>query len=56
MPENKENQTGTVGVLTAGAVAVAAVVFALTGGQLGGAKKINSDADLPPIASPAPPK
>jgi hypothetical protein len=26
----------------------------VTGGELGGTKKVESDADLPPVASPAP--
>jgi len=35
-------------------VVAAAVVFMLTGGQLGGVKGVNSDADLPAVASPPP--
>ncbi len=47
------NSTGTVGLLLGGVLAVAAAVFILSGGQLGGVNKVNSDADLPPIASGA---
>jgi hypothetical protein len=46
---------GSMGVLLGGVLVVAAVVFMLTGGQLGGVKEIRSDADLPPVASPAAP-
>ena len=35
-----------------GIVALAAMVFIVTGGELGGEKKVKSDADLPPVASP----
>ena len=47
MTDNK----GALGLLLGGIFAVAAAVFILTGGELGGEKKIHSDADLPPIAS-----
>jgi hypothetical protein len=46
--------TGFLGALLGGIVAVAAIVFLLTGGDLGGTKKVESDADLPPVASPSP--
>jgi hypothetical protein len=44
--------TGTIGLMLGGLFALAAMVFILTGGQLGGVKGVNSDADLPPVASP----
>ena len=44
--------TGTLGLMLGGLCALAAMVFIITGGQLGGVKEIKSDADLPPIASP----
>jgi len=43
---------GTIGLLLGGAFALAAGFFLLTGGELGGEKKINGDQDLPPVASP----
>ena len=42
---------GYFGVLLGGLVAVAAVAFLLSGGEWGGKKKINSDEDLPPVAT-----
>ena len=44
--------TGTLGLMLGGLCALAAMVFIITGGQLGGVKEVKSDADLPPIASP----
>jgi hypothetical protein len=44
-----------MGLLLGGVLVVAALVFMLTGGQLGGVKEIRGDADLPPVASPAAP-
>ena len=43
---------GTIGLMLGGLVALAAVVFIVSGGQFGGVKEVKSDADLPPIASP----
>ena len=56
-PEERrpEPSRGNMGLLLGGVLAAAAVVFILTGGQLGGVKEIKSDADLPPVASPAAP-
>jgi hypothetical protein len=51
----EEPSRGNVGLLLGGVLAIAAMVFILTGGQLGGVKEIKSDADLPPVASPAAP-
>ena len=47
----EEPSRGNMGLLLGGVLVVAAVVFMLTGGQLGGVKEIKSDADLPPIAT-----
>jgi hypothetical protein len=44
---------GTFGLLLGGVLALAAAVFIMTGGQLGGVKDVNGDSDLPPIASGA---
>ena len=33
-------------------VAVAAAIFILTGGDLGGTRDVKSDSDLPPVTSP----
>lgn len=52
---NEEPSRGNMGLLLGGVLVAAAVVFMLTGGQLGGVKEIRSDADLPPVASPAAP-
>jgi hypothetical protein len=49
---NNKPSPGTIGLMLGGLVAVAAMFFILTGGQLGGVKEVNSDADLPPVASP----
>jgi hypothetical protein len=43
---------GSIGLMLGGIAAIAALVFILTGGQLGGVKEVNGDADLPAIASP----
>jgi len=55
MTDNNEGPTGgTVGLLLGGICALAAAFFLLTGGELGGKKTVHGDADMPPIASPAP--
>ncbi len=46
---------GNIGLILGGVLAMAAMMFILTGGQLGGVKEIKGDADLPPVASPAAP-
>jgi hypothetical protein len=43
------------GLLLGGVVLLALVVFLVTGGELGGTKKVASDADLPQVTSPKPP-
>jgi len=42
---------GAIGLIIGGVFAVAAAFFILAGGELGGEKKVKSDADLPPVAS-----
>lgn len=46
-----EPKNGAIGLMLGGVLAVAAMVFILTGGQLGGVKEVNGDADMPPLAS-----
>jgi hypothetical protein len=55
MAENR-GSTGYLGVVLGGVVAVAAIVFLLSGGDLGGVKKIEGDHDLPPVVSTPPRK
>jgi hypothetical protein len=57
MTDNNSNGPagGTIGWLLGGVFALAAAFFILTGGELGGEKKIKGDADLPPVASPTTP-
>lgn len=52
MPDSRRPMAGLSLILTA-AVAAALVVFIWSGGQLGGTKKIESDADLAQVASPS---
>jgi hypothetical protein len=49
MPDNKQN--GTLGMILGGVLIAAAALFILTGGELGGKKTVQGDADLPPVAS-----
>jgi hypothetical protein len=49
-----KTSTGFLGAVLGGIVVVMAMVFLITGGDLGGTKKVESDADLPPVASPTP--
>ena len=46
---NKDN--GLFGLLVGGIVALAAVIFIISGGELGGKKTVAGDRDLPPVAS-----
>ena len=50
MTENRA-PTGKLGVIIGALIAVALVVFLLTGGEHVGKKTVNSDADLPPVAT-----
>lgn len=51
---NRSNEParGSIGLLLGGVLAVAAALFIMTGGQLGGVKEVRGDADLPAVASP----
>lgn len=42
---------GAFGLIVGGIVAVAAMLFIVSGGELGGKKKVESDIDLPPVAA-----
>jgi hypothetical protein len=42
---------GKLGVMLGALIAIAAVVFLLNGGEHVGKKTVNSDNDLPPVAS-----
>lgn len=44
------NSNGTFGLIVGGIVALAAVLFILSGGELGGKKTVEGDQDLPPVA------
>jgi len=46
-----KNDTGHFGLILGGIVAIAALVFIFSGGELGGKTTVNGDQDLPPIAS-----
>jgi hypothetical protein len=46
-PEN-----GILGLIVGALVALAAILFMFSGGELGGKTVINGDDDLPPIATP----
>jgi hypothetical protein len=43
--------TGTFGIIVGGVVAAIAVIFILTGGELGGKKTVEGDQDLPPVTT-----
>lgn len=47
----KKDRSGTFGIIVGGVVAAIAVVFILTGGELGGKKTVEGDQDLPPVAT-----
>ena len=46
-----KQDNGTFGLIVGGLVALAAVVFIFSGGELGGKKTVEGDEDLPPIAT-----
>jgi hypothetical protein len=46
-----KNDNGTFGLIVGGIVALMAVIFIFSGGELGGKKTVTGDEDLPPIAS-----
>ena len=47
----KNDGTGTFGIIVGGVVAAIAVIFILTGGELGGKKTVEGDQDLPPVTT-----
>lgn len=47
----KTDGTGTFSIIVGGVVAAIAVVFILTGGELGGKKTVEGDQDLPPVTT-----
>ena len=47
----KNDGSGTFGIIVGGVVAVIAVVFILSGGELGGKKTVEGDQDLPPVTT-----
>jgi len=51
MSENKQSQRG-LAIILSGAVLLAAAVFIVTGGDLGGTKTVEGDHDLPRVTSP----
>jgi hypothetical protein len=59
MPDNRPPDNGPsmsgLAIFLAGAVLLAIVVFISTGGNLGGTRTVQSDADLPQVTSPVPP-
>ena len=50
MTENRA-RNGKLGVIIGALIAVGLAVFLLTGGEHVGKKTVNSDADLPPVAT-----
>jgi hypothetical protein len=52
---DNQNKSGGLGILFGAFVALAAIFFIVTGGSLGGKKTIESDKDLPPVATGAAP-
>jgi len=47
----KNDSSGTFGIIVGGVVAAIAVIFILTGGELGGKKTVEGDQDLPPVTT-----
>ena len=45
-----KKDNGTFGLIVGGIIAVAAVAFIMSGGELGGKKTVEGDQDLPPVA------
>jgi len=44
------SENGTFGLIVGGIVAFVAALFIISGGELGGKKVVEHDADLPPVA------
>ena len=53
--DNPNGSMGGLGLLLGGIVLLALIIFVTTGGELGGTKKVESDADLPQVSSPSTP-
>ena len=47
---DNNGSNGALGVSLGGVLAAAAALFILTGGELGGKKTVQGDADMPPVA------
>jgi hypothetical protein len=47
--DDNRGSTALLGLVVAGIVAIGAIIFIVTGGDLGGKKKVDGDADLPPV-------
>ncbi|MEJ0076504.1 MAG: hypothetical protein WDO17_13825 [Alphaproteobacteria bacterium] len=57
MADNNDNKGANLfGLLLAGVVFLAAGMFILSGGQLGGKKQVVSDSDMPPVTTGGPTK
>ncbi len=46
-----DRDTGFLGLIVGGIVALGAVIFILSGGDLGGKTTVSTDRDLPPVAT-----
>ena len=46
-----DKDNGFFGMVVGGIVALAAMIFIFSGGELGGKKTVEGDQDLPPVAS-----
>ncbi|HLA21307.1 MAG TPA: hypothetical protein VJZ74_07595 [Pseudolabrys sp.] len=46
-----KTDNGFFGMIVGGIVALAAVIFIISGGELGGKKTVEGDQDLPPVAT-----
>ena len=46
-----KTENGTFGLIIGGIVALAAMIFIFSGGELGGKKTVEGDQDLPPLAT-----
>ncbi|MGE0749857.1 MAG: hypothetical protein AB7K64_04630 [Variibacter sp.] len=56
MTDKRDPQNlGGLGLILGGIVLLALIIFVTTGGELGGTKKVESDADLPRVTSPTAP-
>ncbi len=53
MADNGRSYSGFA-IILGGVVFLALMFFLVTGGDIGGKKKVQSDADLPQVTSPAP--